>query len=1231
MRLQLETTPAELADKGEDLIKALVGALRPVDGELAERLEKALPPEEPALKHPALRGIHARMRDAYRAQVDRMVREIGQVLQRSVAGRGEGVAKSLEPAPVAELRAAIADAVDALEKAAQHKYIRRIPTGKPRPRYRYIYRESAAAAAPGDHKTGEKVRIKSGDKEGHYEVTAVHPGGWVTLKHDETGHEVTAKQEWLKELFLQEYADKHAADRKRLAETYQKAKEHGSEKQKEFARKRLADHMARFPDPTARAAELVAEHAKDQAEGSKDPHAHLAAAQAQVDALAVGARGGKERIAEAKTHIEHAAKLVVSRKRGTGKPKAPGDFGSKAWSYAAITEAIEESADFSAADAAYKRWKGEADRGGPKPPAWEGGELDAVNEYLERKVSSPREAWDRLTVGVKKWSDPRVAEALELMREIPGYAGIRLPDDVIDWITTQVEGDWGEAAEAEYYAGQGEEHPEEFPEDAFDFPFGALAKALLEYADLLKAGPFIGPRGGKWADPQHKIPWTEEGAEKKHVSMQLKVHPKIGGGGEHTIHVAHAGGGMVHVSTHGPGQWGPKMPAESLKHFLNDLAGKVEGPKTDHKHIAPVLEGKAEFLGKGDDGLAFKVGDKVVKVSTTVPYQPENPGHRTPEQAKDMLRKQVEVGNMLADKGIEGVQRSTFVEHGDKGFQIKPYVEIPEKFTREQLDAIQDTLIEIHKAGYSVNDAIQAGLQDGKPVMFDVGKADKIPEKDDRKGVYSVVTGDMEAMARLYQESGEVFVRRDFSQGQQRLQDVLAKWDKWLNIGNGKFAHRHLTGALEMRAKELKATLKGKELDDALDDLDSSVWAERVELEEKLGLIVPTYGPAEGDETSKSLIKSGGPYIGPRGGKWADPQHTIPWEEPGEKAPRKRAKHLFHTTGYHRMEQIKEHGLQPREGAGTFEGGGYAGHSQGKVFLAANFGAANEWAEKVQQQLEDQSDKTHERIPVMLRVVHRATKKDEVGERDIEGSRYVKEGIPPEDLEFYHPKKGWLPVAQWGDDTGTEHGVKETDEHGAYIHSAGEGGYTPTSAKHAGKHSEATAKHRAELEQKRAAKEREQERERSEAAAKVAVKREAEEGERAKVLAEAQAEYAGEKRKAKIAELLAEKRKSPIPGQTISGLLTMTEYKGQRLPWREVLQVTKTGEDLAKAEELVPVADDFEDMTKPIADKDGADYKRIKMHLIRRGYELADFERGGALYGYSVNALLDLARERNDN
>jgi len=37
---------------------------------------------------------------------------------------------------------------------------------------------------------------------------------------------------------------------------------------------------------------------------------------------------------------------------------------------------------------------------------------------------------------------------------------------------------------------------------------------------------------------------------------------------------------------------------------------------------------------------------------------------------------------------------------------------------------------------------------------------------------------------------------------------------------------------------------------------------------------------------AKSL-KKGGPYIGPRGGKYKDPQHKIPWEESTQAKPKK--------------------------------------------------------------------------------------------------------------------------------------------------------------------------------------------------------------------------------------------------------------------------------------------------------------------------------------------------------
>lgn len=52
------------------------------------------------------------------------------------------------------------------------------------------------------------------------------------------------------------------------------------------------------------------------------------------------------------------------------------------------------------------------------------------------------------------------------------------------------------------------------------------------------------------------------------------------------------------------------------------------------------------------------------------------------------------------------------------------------------------------------------------------------------------------------------------------------------------------------------------------------------------------------------------------------------------------------------------------------------------------------------------------------------------------------------------------------------------------------------------------------------------------------------------------------------------------------------------------------------------------DHTKPIAEKDAVAYKRVKQVLVRLGWDESDFEPGGPLYGWSVNQLLDLAREK---
>lgn len=234
--------------------------------------------------------------------------------------------------------------------------------------------------------------------------------------------------------------------------------------------------------------------------------------------------------------------------------------------------------------------------------------------------------------------------------------------------------------------------------------------------------------------------------------------------GPFVYYVHDAGAGNVRLSHSEDGRFGPVMPRESVKHFVNDLSGKVVVPLRGHREIDAIAKGRAKLLGKGDDGLAFLVGSKVVKVSTTVPYQPENQGHLSPGEAIDRLRRQTVIHNRLAAVAPNVVDRAEFVKHGDKGFQIKPFVEMPSRFTREQLDRLQDGLIAIHRAGYCISDKIQAGVRNGKAIMFDVGKAELLPANDASLGIYSKVRIDMDSLGDLYRDSGVPFVRRDIDE-----------------------------------------------------------------------------------------------------------------------------------------------------------------------------------------------------------------------------------------------------------------------------------------------------------------------------------------------------------------------------------------------------------------------------------------------------------------------------------
>lgn len=236
----------------------------------------------------------------------------------------------IESAPI---KGDIDGALDVLEKGALHKYLRRVPTGNPKHPYRYFYNAAHAIQAGVAPQVGEKVKVADRGQAGHYEVTAVHPeDNHVTLRHDETGHEMRVHAGKLRETFESEHAPAIQATRQEAKRVYEQAQKTGTDKQKaraKLAAEKIGVSVAEKVSPyeAARDAAEQASTAAHTAETSGAENAvdlHSAADRAHRVAMNEASKAGMQE--ETGVHNsasgKHANKSYELERKGA--PRIPG-------------------------------------------------------------------------------------------------------------------------------------------------------------------------------------------------------------------------------------------------------------------------------------------------------------------------------------------------------------------------------------------------------------------------------------------------------------------------------------------------------------------------------------------------------------------------------------------------------------------------------------------------------------------------------------------------------------------------------------------------------------------------------------------------------------------------------------------------------------------------------------------------------------------------------------------
>ena len=163
--------------------------------------------------------------------------------------------------------------LDDLEKGAKHKYVKREPTGKPKPKWRYWYKNPLGGIVSSDGiKVGTSFRHGAGEGKGHYKVTATHDDGTMTIQHDETGHEQKVSVEELRGLLHggdHEVGEKPSDMFERLKKDMLQTAKTGSKDQQKKMREKLKKFAQGYPFFADQIQDVLSDTAPTVSEGKK--------------------------------------------------------------------------------------------------------------------------------------------------------------------------------------------------------------------------------------------------------------------------------------------------------------------------------------------------------------------------------------------------------------------------------------------------------------------------------------------------------------------------------------------------------------------------------------------------------------------------------------------------------------------------------------------------------------------------------------------------------------------------------------------------------------------------------------------------------------------------------------------------------------------------------------------------------------------------------------------------